>query len=125
MKHLIGIALMVGIVGCAGTTPVVSKSVITVDKPIPFCPAPPDIPLCPRYVDALSSADATTPGKVVQFINIDLTCLRINEMRYREVLSNYRDLSNMNSSVSTLFDSYGTQYQQLLEGTTVTPAPLP
>jgi hypothetical protein len=118
-KLLIICALLLTMVGCGGTA-AVKTNVVLVDKPIPFCPVPPEVPSCTNFVDALTDADYTTPGKVVQAYKLDMTCYRATDKILRQVIGGYKDTSAMNKDISALFDSYGKQYEKALTPVTAT-----
>jgi hypothetical protein len=116
MKKLIICSLLVLVAGCATTArqPVQQTKVVTIDKPIPFCPAPIDVAACSNYVDNLTDADLKDPGKVVQAYKLDMTCLRITDKILRRILAGYKDTSAMNKDVTRLFNEYGSQYEKAL-----------
>jgi hypothetical protein len=63
--------------------------VVTVDKAVPYCPAPPVVPQYSRMVDKLVPTDVSDPGKVVTAYVYDVTVLRTQVKIYQEVLDEY------------------------------------
>lgn len=115
MKKLIICSLLVLVAGCATTRQTIPQTkVVTIDKPIPFCPAPIDVAACSNYVDSLTEADHKDPGKVAQAYKLDMTCLRITDKILRRILTGYKDTSAMNKDVTRLFNEYGSQYEKAL-----------
>lgn len=99
MKYLIVIMAILGLTACSTNPLVPETKIVTVKVPIPFCPAPPDIPECIKYTDALTLADLTDPGKVVQLTKLELACLRAEALSLRQTLKSYKDVSALASDV--------------------------
>lgn len=113
MKTLLAVLSVVILAGCA--TPLVPETkVVQVDKPIPFCPAPPTVTQCTNYVDALTPDDIKDPGKVAQAYKLDMACYRANDRVLRQILERYTDVSKLNSEVEKLFIDYGKAYERAL-----------
>lgn len=104
MKYTIIAALFLA--GC-GVTPV---KTVEVSKPIPYCPAPPEVVKCTFYVDQLTSADLTDPGKVAQAYKLDMTCLRANDLTLRKIIAAYQDISVKAEDVEKMLQEAGVEY---------------
>lgn len=76
------------VAGCA-CDPVIKTEIVTVNKPIPFIPPPPEVPQCDFMVDKLTPADAKNPGKVGQAYVHDMTCLRARNNIDNVILDQY------------------------------------
>lgn len=79
--------------GCANTSDVVKKEIVYVDKPLPFCPAPPLFPVVEFKVDLLTDADVKDPGKVGQAYKHDMLYLRELKKIQDMVMEQYRKTS--------------------------------
>lgn len=110
MKILSLTVLALMLSGCSLLTP----KIITVDKPIPFCPPPPKVPECANYVDVLSSSDVQDPGKVAQAYKLDMTCYRNHDRSFRQILEVYQDTSTMAEQASMLFKQLNDEYEHAL-----------
>jgi hypothetical protein len=103
MKTLITLALCcAALAGCATTEPVVRT--VTVDKPIPFCPTPPNVPTVEYKVDALTMDDLKDPGKVGQAYKYDMLALRQQLRIYQQILSEYAKASQNFDAVKAEID---------------------
>ncbi len=90
MKHLIlALSCCVLLAGCPGTMPV-KQEVVTVNKPVPFIPTPPDVPKCVSMVDQLTPADQKDPGKVGQAYKYDTLCFRQRDKIVQMILDQYK-----------------------------------
>lgn len=74
MKLLTVVCAAVMLVGCA--EPIIKTEIVTVNKPVPFIPKPPDVPMVEYQVDKLTFEDMASPGKVGQAYVHDMTFLR-------------------------------------------------
>lgn len=93
MKTTTAILLLVtALAGCA-TAPVEPINTVTVDKPIPLCPTPPDVPKLAFKVDQLTVDDLKDPGKVGQAYTYDMTYLRAVVKIYDQILAEYAKTS--------------------------------
>jgi len=90
---------IVALILCGCQTMVQKEKIVYVDKPIPYCPAPPDVPPCPNYRSLLTLDDLKDPGKVAVAYNIDVVCYDTNDKTFRDILSKYKTISNNNSNV--------------------------
>lgn len=90
-------ALAIILVGCAGglsgccPKPVVRVETVTVDKPIPVIPPPPEVPPFVSAVDTLSNQP--TPGEVSKAYVTDMVQLRALYRIQFDILSQYRKSS--------------------------------
>lgn len=109
MKYLAFIVAALLLSACQHNPLVPDVKVVYVDKPIPFCPAPPQIPECIKYTDALTSADAKDPGKVAQLTKLELACLRAEAVSLRQTVRSYKDVSSMAAEVKRSLDEATTQ----------------
>ena len=82
--------------------------IVTVDKPIPFCPPPPDIPVCTNYVANLTIADSKDPGKVAQSYVADLACYKANDVSFRQALQHYGDIAKQATQVQLMLNNVQT-----------------
>ncbi len=86
-KTLIACMIAALVAGC-GTQQI---KVVTVDKPIPMIPIPPEVPQCDYQVDKLTAADATNYGKVGEAYKYDMTCERATNHMLRQVVKAYKE----------------------------------
>jgi len=119
MKNTLLISMLL-LVGCSSNPFVPEKQIVKIDKPIPYCPAPPKVVECQNYVDALTDEDRADPGKVAQAYKMDMMCYRANAKTLREILQRYEDTSLLLKDVEAMYDSLGQQYDTLLS-----PSPTP
>jgi len=96
MKFVVAIVAALILAGCSTQT-IIQKEIVTVDKPIPFIPKPPEVPKFVSQVDKLTAADASDPGKVGQAYKYDTLMLRKLIAIYEQILAQY-------SASSTDFD---------------------
>lgn len=75
MKLIAAICAAVLLSGCVPPA-VIKTEIVTVNKPIPFIPKPPDVPVIEYEVDKLTFADLVNPGRVGQAYVHDMTFLR-------------------------------------------------
>lgn len=106
-KLLITLLASFVLVGC-GTTTVIKKEIVTVDKPVPFVPKPPDVPKFESQIDKLVPADVADPGKVGQAYKYDVTYLRqlvkIHEMILDQYRQSSQDFDKVNAEITKLFE---------------------
>lgn len=107
MIRIITAALAVSVLlaGC-GTT-VIKKEIVTVDKPVPFIPAPPSVPPCVSQVDKLVPEDAKDPGKVGQAYKYDMVCyrqrIRILELILDQYKAGSQNFDKINEEITALY----------------------
>ena len=89
-KTILAIAFATILAGCGGVAPI---KMVTVDKPIPMCPKPPEVPVLVSQVDQLTEADVNDPGKVGMAYKYDMTFLRTTNEMYRMILGEYTKTS--------------------------------
>jgi PBP1b-binding outer membrane lipoprotein LpoB len=119
MKQSFLIALMLLLVGCAPNT-VIKKEVVTVNKPVPYCPAPPaDLPQVNLLVDTLTDADAANPGKVGQYYKHDMYYLRKKNELLELIIEQYRvasgDLDAIKVEIDKIFAEIEAADKELVE----------
>jgi hypothetical protein len=98
MKLTLVSLLIVSLSGCT----LLPTKIVYVDKPIPYCPAPAEVPACTNYVDQLQPSDITEPGKVAQAYKLDMTCYRTNDKTLRHIIGGYVEISKQNGSVDQM-----------------------
>lgn len=80
--------------------------IVTVDKGVPSCPAPPTVPKYDFLVDKLAPVDASAPGKVAQSYVYDMTLarslLRIQQMIIDEYAKVHQDFSKVQTEIDKL-----------------------
>lgn len=103
MKCYVLFATVLLLTGC-GPEYIVKKEIVTVNKPVPYCPAPPDIPEYVFQVDLLTSADLNDPGKVGQAYKADMIVLRHNDRSLRAALKAYESINTSFTSVQQQID---------------------
>ena len=107
IKFMLAITAALLLTSCGGFQDVVKKEVVTVDKPVPYCPVPPDIPTYDFLVDTLTPADAADPGKVGQYYRYDMDQLRHTDQLLRLILEQYRsaagDLTAVQPEIDKIF----------------------
>lgn len=112
-KQLLITTLCVVLTGCA--TAGIEIRTVEVPKPIPFIPAPPEVPKQPPngfLVDKLTDQDLNDPGKVAQSYKYDMLWLReINEI-YIQILELYKSGSQDLEKTKILIDQL---YQKMQE----------
>lgn len=105
MKY-IALALSALILAGCGTT-VIKKEVVTVDKPVPFIPTPPNVPQCKLLVDQLVAEDRKDPGKVGLAYKHDTLCLRQRDKIIQMILDQYKagsqNFDQINKEIDQLF----------------------
>jgi hypothetical protein len=107
MKNLIKIVCVFGVafgLSACGPEYIVKKEIVTVNKPVPYCPPPPDVPEYAFQVDLLTQADLKDPGTVGQAYKLDMTALRKNDRTMRAIIEQYRNTSNSFSTVQQQID---------------------
>jgi len=109
MKYLAIIAAVALLSACGHNPLVPETKIVKVKVPVPFCPAPPVIPECTKYTDALTSADAKDPGKVAQLTKLELACLRAEAVSLRQTVRSYKDVSSMAAEVERSLDEAASQ----------------
>lgn len=72
------------------TQTIIKKEIVTVDKPVPFIPTPPEVPQCVSQVDKLIADDAKDPGKVGQAYKYDMLCYRQRLNILQLILDQYK-----------------------------------
>jgi hypothetical protein len=102
-RLLLCIAL-IAIPGCSFLQSVVKKEVVTVAKPVPYCPAPPELIATNYLVDTLTDADAKDPGKVGQYYKHDMEQLRGVNKIYSIIIEQYRTAHGNLESVQKEID---------------------
>lgn len=112
--YLILAVVAVVLSGCGATIPlepVIQTQIV--DKPIPYCPAPPAVPQIDYYrVDKLTPADINDPGKVGQAYKYDMTFLR-NVVRLQQlIIQQYSDTSKNSAATKDEIDKLYQQIQQ-------------
>lgn len=118
MKNILIALALVAITGCATTVP--SVKTVTVNRPVPYVPTPPNVPVCTNYIDTLTQADIKDPGKVVQAYKLDMSCYRANDVTFRKIIEEYRRVSENNADVKVLLDDMIKEYESALSNA-VTP----
>lgn len=116
MKSLITLILLAALAGCATDAPIIRTETVTVDKPVPYVPKPPDVPKFVSKVDTLTPADVADPGKVGQAYKYDTIALRNLLKIHEQILSQY-------TSSSVNFDDIQKQIDALYAGVDKSPAP--
>ena len=91
MKPFLLIPLLLTLCACGGNT--IVHEPVTVEVPIPYCPAPPVIPKHEFLVDQLQPGDISDPGKVGQAYKADMTYLREIQRIYDMILNQYSNTS--------------------------------
>ena len=81
-------------------------TVTTVNKAVPSCPAPPEVPQFTYRVDTLTPEDAATPGKVVKAYVYDMTFLRAQVKIYQSILDQYNQTTQDFSLVKQSIDQF-------------------
>jgi hypothetical protein len=91
MKNIFIVAISaIALSACAVSPPRPGPvQVVTVDKAVPYCPAPPVVPQYSYMVDKLVPADISDPGKVAKSYVYDVTELRAQVKIYQEILDEY------------------------------------
>jgi len=79
--------------------------VVYVDRAVPSCPAPPDVPKCLYLVDSLTPADKSNPGKVGLAYKSDMTCLRTTTLWYQQIVAEYNKTNQDFSAVKASIDN--------------------
>lgn len=91
--------------GC--NTTIVKKEIVTVDKPVPFIPSPPDVPKCVSQVDKLVAEDRVDPGKVGQAYKYDMLCYRQRDKIVQMIIDQYKagsqNFDQVNKEIDELF----------------------
>ena len=107
IKRLLALTVTVLLVSCAGLQDVVKKEIVTVNKPVPYCPAPPVVPTYDFLVDTLTPGDVKDPGKVAQYYKYDMEQLRRTNQLMRLILEQYRttagNLVGVQSEIDKIF----------------------
>lgn len=100
------------ITGCA-CDPTIKTEVVTVNKPLPFIPAPPAVPKIEYEVDKLAPSDSTLPGKVGQAYVHDMTFLRkrieIDDMIFEQYRQGSVDLKALEQKIQELYKGVETR----------------
>jgi hypothetical protein len=122
MKNMFLIMVLMALSACASNSLNTKKDVVLVDKPLPYCPAPPQVNECVSMVDALTPADANDPGKVAQAYKYDMMCYRSSNKTLRQVLQQYENVSKNNSAIELLYKNLKQHYDEVLNSTSQTPA---
>lgn len=118
IKYVVLLAAAIAMTGC-GPKYLVKKEIVTVNKPVPYCPAPPHIPEYEFQVDKLTSADAKDPGKVGQAYKADMLVLRTNDRSLRAALYEYANINasftGVQQQIDLIFDSINKQESERVE----------
>lgn len=101
-KLLVILAAVFALTACSPLP--VKKDIVYVDKPIPYVPKPPDVPVFDSHVDLLTLDDAKDPGKVGQAYKYDMTQLRSLQKIYQMILDQYRASSQNFDEVNKAID---------------------
>lgn len=108
MKTTLVVTCLIFLAGCS-TTPVIKTEIVKVNVPVPFIPAPPEVPTISYAVDALTPADAKTPGKVGQAYVHDMTFLRerikIDDMILLQYKNGSADFTAIERKIQELYQS--------------------
>ena len=104
IKNILLCIVLVFMSGCNGWQNVVKKEVVTVAKPVPYCPAPPELIPTNYLVDTLTDADAKDPGKVGQYYKHDMEQLRGINKIYALIIEQYRTAHGNLESVQKEID---------------------
>ena len=106
---LVYLVLLSALSGCATDRIVIQKEIVTVNKPVPFIPKPPEMPPFVSKVDQLTPADIGDPGKVGVAYKYDMLALRSLVRLYELILSQYTSSSvnfdSINSEISALYST--------------------
>lgn len=89
MKHIFLIMLSSIMLSACGSIPERPVEIVTVDKAVPYCPAPPDIQKTEYMVDKLEPNDISNPGRVAKAYVYDMTLLRSQIKIYQMILDEY------------------------------------
>ena len=102
MKMILATLVLAAVLaGCATDRVVIQKELVTVDKPVPFIPKPPDVPIFVSKVDLLTPTDISDPGKVGMAYKYDMLALRSLIKVYQMILSQYANSSSNFDQVNT------------------------
>jgi hypothetical protein len=91
MKILFLLPVVLLLSACFHTT--IVREPVTVEVPIPYCPAPPPVPTHDFLVDKLQPEDLADPGKVGQAYKVDMTFLREVHRIHVLILEQYKNTS--------------------------------
>lgn len=118
MKVLLVLFATLALTGCASKV-VVQKEIVTVDRPVPFVPPPPQVPKIDSQVEKLTDADIADPGKVVQAYKYDITALRGLVAIYQSILQQYaassQNFDQVNLQIKQLFDQINKVEQEAVQ----------
>lgn len=102
---MVGMMVILAITACSPTKYVVKKEIVTVSKPVPYCPAPPEVDTYEYWVDQLTDEDVKDPGKVGQAYKHDMIILRQNDATLRAIIQQYKEISTSFSGVQEQIDN--------------------
>lgn len=111
-------------VGCTQT--IIKKEIVTVDKPVPFVPAPPNVPQFQSQIDQLKPEDIADPGKIGMAYKYDITMLRSLVKIYQDILAQYKDSSvnfdKINEEITKMYEQINKAEQKAVDSI-ATPLP--
>lgn len=114
MKYLACITALLLVAGCSTNPLVPDTKIVKINKPVPYAPPPPDVPVCVDYVATLTPADNKDYGKVAQSYVLTYKCLKETDKTHRQILENYKVISNQAGKVQEMIDSVDTQYENVI-----------
>jgi hypothetical protein len=106
MKNILIVTLAMLTLSACGLCPTRpgADKIVYVDKAVPYCTAPPQVPQFTRLVDSLTPADIVTPGAVAKDYVYDMTVLRSQVKIYQEILDQYSKQTQDFSAVQAEID---------------------
>lgn len=95
------------LVGCT-CDPIIKTEVVTVNKPIPFIPPPPNVPTLQEYeTSKLNQSHKSTPGVVGQAYVYDMTFLRkrieIDDMIFEQYHKGSVDFKEIEAKIHKMY----------------------
>lgn len=110
MKMVTVILSVLLLIGCKSQEIIPDTKIVYVNKPIPYSPVPPVVPMCTFYVDTLTADDLVDYSKVARAYKLDMTCLRSTDTTLRQIIQKYDEISKHNGETEALIQSFKEQY---------------